>query len=88
MYPLTKFCLVFADLLLDNLVNAKLLEESMKDTIRCMIVRPHFHQHMKRKKSFAPTDDQQKFRKSMKRTFSEIGRQFSGSFRRKPINIF
>lgn len=74
------------DLLLDNLVNAKLLEESMKDTIRCMIVRPHFHQHMKRKKSFAPTDDQQKFRKSMKRTFSEIGRQFSGSFRQGPSN--
>ena len=68
---------------MDNLVNAKLLEEGMRDKLRNIIVRPHIHQHMKRKKSFAPTDDPQKFRKSMKRTFSEIGRQFSGSFRRK-----
>lgn len=74
------------DLLMDKLVNGKLLEECMRDTLRTMIVRPHFHQHMKRKKSSAQTDDPQKFRKSMKRTFSEIGRQFSGSFRQGPAN--
>ncbi|CAI9721662.1 electroneutral sodium bicarbonate exchanger 1-like isoform X1 [Octopus vulgaris] len=69
------------DLLLDNLINCKLLEECMRDKIRSTVVRPHVHQHTKRKKSTIPTNDDQRFRKTVKRTFSEIGRQFSGNFK-------
>lgn len=63
-----------SDLLCDQLIASKLLEESMRDEIRQTFLAPHIHAHLKRRKTIA--DDLGR-RKSIARTFSEIGRSFS-----------
>lgn len=71
------------DLLLDQLVANKLLEESMRDDIKQTMLAPHIHAHLKRKKTVA--DDLGGRKKSIARTFSEIGRSFSKANTRDEI---
>ncbi|XP_012941835.1 sodium bicarbonate cotransporter 3 [Aplysia californica] len=70
-----------ADLLLDNLVSQKQLEESVRDQVRSAIIAHHWFQHQKQRRKISTPDGDAApamFRKlSMKRTFSEIGRTFS-----------
>ncbi|XP_021358103.1 electroneutral sodium bicarbonate exchanger 1-like [Mizuhopecten yessoensis] len=70
-----------ADMILDSLINNKQLEESLRDPIRTAMVSFHWNQHQKRRRSIMPGDDDPSKagfkRRSMKRTFSEIGRSFS-----------
>ncbi|CAC5394187.1 Anion exchange protein 3,Anion exchange protein 4,Anion exchange protein 2,Sodium bicarbonate cotransporter 3,Sodium-driven chloride bicarbonate exchanger,Electroneutral sodium bicarbonate exchanger 1,Band 3 anion transport protein,Electrogenic sodium bicarbonate cotransporter 1,Electrogenic sodium bicarbonate cotransporter 4 [Mytilus coruscus] len=63
-----------SELLLDNLIANKLLEDTMRDDIKQTILSPHIHAHLKRRKTQA--DDLGR-KKSIARTFSEIGRSFS-----------
>ncbi|XP_052079272.1 electroneutral sodium bicarbonate exchanger 1-like isoform X2 [Mytilus californianus] len=63
-----------SELLLDNLIANKLLEDTMRDDIKQAILSPHIHAHLKRRKTQA--DDLGR-KKSIARTFSEIGRSFS-----------
>ncbi|RUS81962.1 hypothetical protein EGW08_010277 [Elysia chlorotica] len=72
-----------ADMVIDNLVSQKLLEESLRDQVRTALIAQHTFQHQKFSRRKVSTPDgldggQAMFRKlSMKRTFSEIGRTFS-----------
>ncbi|KAK3083416.1 hypothetical protein FSP39_022102 [Pinctada imbricata] len=62
-----------ADLVLDQLINAKLLEANLRDHVRAAIIANHAHQHQKRRRSLMPTEGESMadFRKrSMKRNFS------------------
>ena len=62
---------ILTDLLLDNLVSQKLLEESLRDQVRATIIAQHCFQHqrgLRRKDSQAS---------GMKRSFSQISRSFS-----------
>ncbi|XP_070186567.1 electroneutral sodium bicarbonate exchanger 1-like isoform X2 [Littorina saxatilis] len=70
-----------ADLLMDHLVNKKLLEESLRAEVRAAFIAPHAFQHNKyrsgRRGSTPGGMDMGARRLSMKRTFSEIGRSLS-----------
>ncbi|XP_055869430.1 sodium bicarbonate cotransporter 3-like isoform X3 [Biomphalaria glabrata] len=81
-----------ADLLIDNLISQKQLEESVRDQVRSAICSQHWFQHQKarRKVSITPEMDggQAIFRKlSMKRTFSEIGRTLSMRSKNDALNM-
>ncbi|PVD39088.1 hypothetical protein C0Q70_01716 [Pomacea canaliculata] len=69
----------FADLLLDHMINKKLLEEGLRAEVRSAIVAQHSFQHAKRRRQSTPDGDgAAMFRRlSMKRTLSEIGRSLS-----------
>ena len=67
----------FSDLLLDCLIANKLLEEGLREDLRQAITAPHIHAHLKRRKT--QSDDMGSRKKSIARTFSEIGRSFSKS---------
>lgn len=60
-----------ADLLLDNLVSQKLLEESLRDIVRSALIAQHCFQHQKLNRKNSTADG------GMKRTLSGIGRNFS-----------
>jgi hypothetical protein len=77
------FSYFFSDLLCDQLLASKLLEESMRDEIRQTFLAPHIHAHLKRRKTIA--DDLGR-KKSIARTFSEIGRSFSKANTRGSYN--
>ncbi|XP_076459055.1 LOW QUALITY PROTEIN: electroneutral sodium bicarbonate exchanger 1-like [Babylonia areolata] len=70
-----------ADLLMDHLVNKKLLEEGMRAEVRAAFIAPHVFQHNKyrstRRQSTPDGVEMFGRRMSMKRTFSEIGRSLS-----------
>lgn len=68
-----------ADMILDSWINNKQLEERLRDPIRTAMVSFHWNQHQKRRRSVMPDDDPKGGfkRRSVKRTFSEIGRSFS-----------
>ncbi|KAH9523267.1 hypothetical protein Btru_066239 [Bulinus truncatus] len=82
-----------ADLLIDNLISQKQLEESVRDQVRLAICSQHSFQHQKSRRKVSITPDldgsgQTMFRKlSMKRTFSEIGRTFSMKSRNDALNM-
>ncbi|KAK3795634.1 hypothetical protein RRG08_025685 [Elysia crispata] len=82
-----------ADMVLDNLISQKLLEESLRDQVRAALVSQHTFQHQKFSRRKMSTPDgldgsQPMFRKlSMKRTFSEIGRTFSMKARGDAQNV-
>ncbi|XP_059157993.1 electroneutral sodium bicarbonate exchanger 1-like isoform X2 [Physella acuta] len=80
-----------ADLLIDNLISQKQLEESLRDQVRLAIMAQHCFQHQKPRRKVSTTPDldggQAMFRKlSMKRTFSEIGRTFSMKSKNDALN--
>merc|ERR1719239_403259 len=60
-----------ADLLLDNLVSQKLLEESLRDAVRAALIAQHCFQHQKLNRKNSTVDG------GMKRSLSGIGRSFS-----------
>ncbi|VDI03416.1 Hypothetical predicted protein [Mytilus galloprovincialis] len=72
-----------SELLIDNLIANKLLEDTMRDDIKQTILSPHIHAHLKRRKTQA--DDLGGRKKSIARTFSEIGRSFSKTNTRAPL---
>ena len=64
---------IFLDLIIDQLINAKLLESNLRNNVRAAIIANHAHQHQKRRRSMMPTEHESMadFRKrSMKRNFS------------------
>ncbi|CAL1539317.1 unnamed protein product [Lymnaea stagnalis] len=81
-----------AELLIDNLISQKQLEDSVRDQVRLAICAQHCFQHQKSRRKVSTTPDldggQAMFRKlSMKRTFSEIGRSFSMKSKNDALNM-
>ncbi|XP_041374197.1 sodium bicarbonate cotransporter 3-like [Gigantopelta aegis] len=66
-----------ADLLLDNLINNKQMEESLRDTVKQAILAGHVFQHSSKRRRMSTPDHADLKRVSMKRTFSEFGQKFS-----------
>lgn len=82
-----------ADLIIDQLINAKLLESNLRDNVRAAITANHAHQHQKRRRSMMPTQQESMadFRKrSMKRNFSSnmsFRRDSSAKLNRNPNSV-
>ncbi|XP_046585497.1 LOW QUALITY PROTEIN: electrogenic sodium bicarbonate cotransporter 1-like [Haliotis rubra] len=68
-----------ADLLLDNLIASKLLEEGLRDDIRNAMLSPHVFQHTKRRRASQADIDNAPFlrRLSMRRSMSDKSRNMS-----------
>ncbi|XP_056012278.1 sodium bicarbonate cotransporter 3-like isoform X2 [Ostrea edulis] len=83
-----------ADLIIDQLINAKLLESNLRDNVRAAIIANHAHQHQKRRRSMMPTEHESMadFRKrSMKRNFSSQmsfrSRDSAAKLNRNPTSV-
>ncbi|XP_022322170.2 sodium-driven chloride bicarbonate exchanger-like isoform X2 [Crassostrea virginica] len=83
-----------ADLIIDQLINAKLLESNLRNNVRAAIIANHAHQHQKRRRSMMPTEHESMadFRKrSMKRNFSRnmsfTSRDSSAKLNRNPNSV-
>lgn len=83
-----------ADLIIDQLINAKLLESNLRNNVRAAIIANHAHQHQKRRRSMMPSEHESMadFRKrSMKRNFSSQmsfrSRDSSAKLNRNPNSV-
>lgn len=62
------YCGLLADIVLDQVINMKMLEEDLRDEVRKVLNSPHIFAHQKRKRSLMPGSDSDK---SLKKSFSK-----------------
>ncbi len=78
-----------AELLLDNLIASKLLEEGLKDDLRIAMTSPHTYQHTKRRRASQADIDNAPFlrRISMRRSQASIKARGRFTFNAENGNI-